>query len=370
MYKLAYRHSIRQVIGHTGNKIHLNTEKPDFAMLMFGHLGDEPQDMLKGRIWFETAEPVDGTVRETEPRTVVLNAPKPTYYPNYVKQKTEQGNQLAGNSYKTYMDESSEIRGWKRYPARPALTESTQGTDAVSTTLCPLDVGAKFKGRVIFHNIKPVELGALLWVMTWGGKPDLRHGLGMGKPLGYGQVSLSLDGHDLIPNSGQPEPELANYIGSFVKHMGEMVPNWDKSPQISSLCDMANPVKASHFNGTLRHMTLGQPNQFVEAKRAGLVLADYSPATGGSNGSGTDGQSARHQWLKEKIPSLAREHNIKEEDVWGGQPLAKAWAQIDDSETKAAVLEEIKVYWQAHGWWNSPPKGAKRKAKQIYDEVT
>ena len=88
-----------------------------------------------------------------------------------------------------------------------------------------------------------------------------------------------------------------------------------------------------------------------------LVLMDYALAT-----------TRMHPWLKQQLQALQQEHKADEIDVWGGQHLAKIWADMSDPKDKAAVRQEIQAYWQEQGWWDKPPGKAKRKARNIYGD--
>jgi hypothetical protein len=145
----------------------------------------------------------------------------------------------------------------------------------------------------VFHNLKPQELGALLWTLTWGGEAQLRHSLGMGKPFGFGQTHFDVQAEQcrIIPNDpAQPEtalsPELsAEWMQRFCDSMAGFVTGWKGSLQMLNLLAMADPSAAESLRGgmELRHMRLeakSRINEFQDAKRQKLVLADYAVAAG------------------------------------------------------------------------------------------
>jgi hypothetical protein len=196
---------------------------------------------------------------------------------------------------------NEKLRGWKRYPARgagrhgaPRPTPQQARNPQTLSRLRPLWLGdrLRFEGVIRFHNLRPVELGALVWAIEWGGNDRLRHGLGMGKPFGWGQVALRL-GRDhersrIVPNdpSAPAEPvadTLARCQDAFVAEMDRWLASkgvntgWAQSEPIRRLRAMADPANAER-NAPLRHMTLdpdGKANQFADAKKAGLVLQEY-----------------------------------------------------------------------------------------------
>jgi CRISPR-associated protein (TIGR03986 family) len=315
MPKLAGDFSTRDLICHT-SPVHLQEPGAqhgyDLADLLFGAINSQNQaDALRGRVSCEIAWAKGRLGPEPQPPTI-LNSPKPSYFPNYLTQpvdphswklKKDKQNQ---EKYVTYIRTDAAcaptLRGFKRYPVRPLadaqvqeLTDQQRGNRSVQVRLHTLPPQTRFEGRIVFHNLKPVELGALLWVLTWGGKTELRHSLGMGKPFGFGQVRIELqaDRCRLIPNDpAEPEAALTperieQLMRAFVQTMTEQIPDWERSPQILNLLAMANPQSATKLPAgmELRHMRLDSSskppiNEFQSAKKDKLVLPDYAVTTG------------------------------------------------------------------------------------------
>jgi CRISPR-associated protein (TIGR03986 family) len=301
MYRLAYHYSIGETIDYT-NENHRNPIGCDLADLLFGKIQpdeDHSQENLKSRVSFGTAT-VIGTPQHAEAHfseATILNGPKPTYFPNYIRQQViEYKDKLANKQYRTYMQDDSEIRGWKRYPVRrweamhlQVLEGKQEQNKLVQVKLFPLKKGTTFKSTIRFHNLLPKELGALIWALTWGGDEELCHSLGMGKPFGFGQVSIEIVGSDIRSNQA-PEQKIAfdqaKYIELFEKLMADKYTkaqaqnslniNWEKSDQIKQLKAMANPELLSEetARSTLKHMSL-ERGEFVDAKQGGKVLPEY-----------------------------------------------------------------------------------------------
>ncbi len=314
MPKLAGNFSIHDAIAESSPE-HLqqpgNGHGYDLADLLFGAVNGEQQAAaLRGRVSCETAIASSVLQTITQPPTI-LNGPKPTFFPNYLNQNaTADGALPHGGQYVTYIGGAAgarpTLRGFKRYPVRPEakacvqpLTPDQVGSTNVQVRLQTLPSGSTFAGRIVFHNLRPVELGALLWVLTWGGHGDLRHSLGMGKPFGFGQVHCTLDtaASHLVPNDpAQAEAPLdaervEALLRVFETHMHTVCAaagqtgNWLTSPQMVNLLAMADPASASRLPAgmELRHMRLDakqRVNEFQGAKQAGLVLQDYAKATG------------------------------------------------------------------------------------------
>jgi CRISPR-associated protein (TIGR03986 family) len=276
MFRLPYKHSILDTVEHTSPD-HLDGSRLDLGELLFGRVEDT--DGLRGRIVVETM-PADGKPKPLPEVATVLGSPKPTYYPNYIKQSSSEDGSLRGE-YKTYMNDDAEIRGWKRYVTQPdGYTPRPEAapTQNVETRFRPLPEGTVFRGRIYVHNLRPKELGALAWAITWGGDSNLRHSLGMGKPLGYGSVSLAVTGGDLFwcDPSRSESLELGECQKAFVEMMDKALGKpWEKSDTLRALKAMAHP--GTSWRQDLRYPVLGRGrdgNEFVVFKRDRNVLLD------------------------------------------------------------------------------------------------
>ncbi|RME61184.1 TIGR03986 family CRISPR-associated RAMP protein [Candidatus Parcubacteria bacterium] len=404
-------------------KDHLNTDPEtysyDLADLLFGcTIGDNHGTALRGRISFEPAV-VLNTSQEEEQEPTILNAPKPSYFPNYLKQQVDDtGLRLAERSdaqYSTYVHSARNrfpiLRGFKRYPARPSnmvgiqpLTEDQEKNKNVQVLLHTLRRGTKFEGRIHFHNLKREELGALLWSMTWGGNKDMCHGLGMGKPFGFGQVRFMIDteASRLLPNDPSKDAAildntlLRSMIDVFERHMecvAEKHGGWRNSPQIRNLLAMADPESANSLpmDMTLRHMRIMRcqrngkrenANEFVWAEQKGLVLADYANATGWSGDitkrqqhkdqSGDDIQelllNTFHPWLQEQLKEVLEiSHANSIEALMRHNLLFKKWKTIKDKHLKKEIYEVIKAFWEKNGWWENPDNKSMRQLRNKYE---
>ena len=286
MYRFPYKNTILETVAHTSAD-HLNCTRLDFGETLFGRV--EESDALRGRITAETLI-AQGDPTPLERVDTILGAPKPTYYPNYIRQKADGEGAVAGGKYVTYMDDRAEIRGWKRYLARKDGEQSPlkPGDDQkqVSTSFRPLPAGTVFTGTIHLHNLKPAELGALIWAITWGGEGGLRHSLGMAKPYGYGSVSLSVTDRNVRWCNPQKEggPDLDECKKAFVETMnawygstGESQP-WEKCDALAALKAMANPQSA--WNHRLRYPALkneSDENEFVEFKKQFALLLPPEP---------------------------------------------------------------------------------------------
>lgn len=322
MYKLAYKLSVHDAIKKNSCELHLDDSVNDMATLIFGRVGDTAEQCLKGRVTFHHAI-AHGKPESKEQPATILNGPKPTYYPNYIRQPAAANNNRIpeNGKYVTLMDDNCEIRGWKRYPVRPLeqaqvqeLTAQQKQNDnkAVQVKLHTLPEETTFHTRMSFHNLKPVELGAICWALTWVGDKNLRHSLGMGKPFGFGQVEIAIDPatsllrqHRLVDTKNQVTWE--QYMQAFVEHMEhsakEQKKAWKSSPQIGALLGMADPNKKPR-QGSLQHMRLSteQDNDFKKAKGdrvkklPSLVLSEYTNGSHPTTGALPNQDRASSEW--------------------------------------------------------------------------
>jgi CRISPR-associated protein (TIGR03986 family) len=287
MFKIPYLKSLRAALPDAHNK-----PEPDFTELLFGRLVDKPDSkgwQGKGRIDFSLATLQNPKEEyEEESYTVAASQPKASYYPFYLKQPGTMGElPIQGyvndrpqyKPYQTLMANVPQLRGYKRYQARmadqpqPALQADNQN---ILTTLKPIignniDKPLRFHGILRFHNVRPQELGALLWALklnpeSWTDCPYW-HSLGMGKPLGFGAVQFKVtdmtwrENATLVKQNGLSE--IPAWVESFESLMRKSSPAWGiQHPCIKNLLALACYQTANL--GIFRYMPLAG---FADIKR-------------------------------------------------------------------------------------------------------
>ena len=277
MYRLAYSHSVTDAIPQE----HHNTETLDFAQCLFGRVEDKTA--LRSRVWFRPML-IDKSTKPVNTVTTILNNPKPTYYPNYMEQNIDAFGKIK-DDYQTFMDDNCQIKGWKRYPTRlqdPEPIKPAQDQVRVSTAFNPLPKGSSFTGYMTVHNLRPEELGALVWAIRLGDRAGARHSLGMAKPYGFGQVTLSIENMELQSNDGQ-KVNLEHCVTAFEEKMNSYCAGtyWKDTPQIQALLEMADPN--AHRPHKLKYPVLGRGpgnNQFEEYKRQKMALKGFASQIG------------------------------------------------------------------------------------------
>ena len=306
MFKLVHSKSPRQLLENSAPAHAFVT--PDLPSTIFGSAASSSgaEGGLKRRVFFDFARPAESGEGEPDPTVLaepisgaVLLSPKPSYFPIYIRQPGAlSASQLAivrqerqkdeslkpvYAPYATYTpltetdyDEPSpsgdsnqrkaaherpELAGVKLWPAgagfprrvrAPYLTR--EDTKAVAATLNPLATGARFVTVARFHNLRAVELGAVLWALTFGQtdpKPNevrLRHRLGMGKPFGLGEVVISVTRLSAIDMNRQTRDDVSCFVRAFENVMQEAYEKaapgktWKSSAQVIALKKAATPT--------------------------------------------------------------------------------------------------------------------------------
>jgi CRISPR-associated protein (TIGR03986 family) len=345
MYRLAYKYRTSDLLRRTGQNAPHQSCEMDFAETLFGRIADSGS--LKGRIQFESAGITShGTkVREKNPVDLVLGSPKPSFYPNYIRQKSDDSLSKVKGEYHTYMDDKATLRGWKRYPVRPkpSTRDSRSSNDKVNTQFHPLPAGCRFRGQVHFHNLRPVELGALIWCLTLGGKDGVCHSIGMAKPYGFGAITITpeLQAKALNPEfSGSVSAE--SLMTAFASFMATTCSdeNWADSDYLEEFFAMAHPANANA--SSLDYPQLGGPKgTFANLKKEKSILPWYSELVTGQKASIREPviTNERDTALEVKLEAIAAEAGNK-------APFAKG--DIVESVKIEKVQKKHKETWWVH----------------------
>lgn len=270
MYKLPYIYSIHQLMPHTNSK--------DLSEVIFGHTAKD--DNLKGRINFSNAICTIESPMPLPLKKDIFGGPKASYFPFYLKQNEN----INSNEYQTYDDKISKLKGFKKYPIHLSqkvitYTDKQLSNDRVFSKYQPLSAGTKFKFKVRYFNLKPIEIGALLSALTFHGNHDkLFHSLGGAKPLGYGKVKFNVTLND------NHIEKMRVFEDKLNEHCQKNVMNkkWIETDQIKELFAMASEPNDT-ANATLRYPELAKPNvpardanEFVNIKKDNGKLDAYS----------------------------------------------------------------------------------------------
>lgn len=248
MYKYPARNTVKN-----GIPLDLLLEdKHDLAECMFGYTSRFSS--LRGRVMFGHLEAIGHPVVCDEKR-MVLSSPHPSYYPLYLS-----------NGY-TWDSDTVKLAGRKRYPVRDVvgITETIDAEKMVSLYR-PLAKGTKFKGIIRFHNLREIELGALLSALTFHGHTSCFHNIGGAKPLGYGKVKCGVTLH---LRELEAKTEVDNYLQSFENWMVEKLHcDWLATPQLKELFAMAEgiPLGREQEFSYMKMSTQSNENEFKIGK--------------------------------------------------------------------------------------------------------
>lgn len=195
-------------------------EKLDIASRVFGWVRATPAEDRKarvayaGRVRFSHAVLTeDKGVYAEEMPLAILSSPKPTTTLFYLRKKngewSEEERKQPGAAITVGYDGPNELRGRKFYrhhgnalnllEYERAERRRDHQNRSVRGVRAP---GNVFQFTIAFHNLAPVELGALLWTLRLG-EEGCFFRLGYAKPLGFGSVKLSVDRVELLDLSAR-----------------------------------------------------------------------------------------------------------------------------------------------------------------------
>lgn len=289
MYRLAQRNSLHDALRHTSAG-HLDDTRADLPDLVFGRLRpDQANDHdwgLRGRVNIGLFNPEAPAVGLDWTRDTVLSSPKPSFHPAYIRQDDD-----TGRSAQTLDSDNCQLSGWKRYPVKPDHVQAPPNdiSNRVKVRLETAKANTVFEGKVRFHNLRPVELGALLWVISFGERSELCHSLGMGKPYGLGQIKLEVEANKckVIPNAPEgladltADDVLAATLKVFTRYMDSVWAaasqssgeRWERSPQVDHLLATADPNEGERQARMLQYL-IG-PKSFAEARKENSSIDPY-----------------------------------------------------------------------------------------------
>ncbi len=182
---------------------------------MFGTVRKQCGHMsLKSRISFTDMVSDRVSQDDFKPMEIVLNSPKPSFTAMYLEDN------------QTYSSKSAKCSGYKRYRCQEKSTTGVPGKDGVTSELEVLKNPKTFRGKLMFHNLKREELGALLWCLRFGetlddsGKSPFFHNIGHGKPYGLGavqfrRISAEVADYDSFGMKRLSTEELDSMVRSF-----------------------------------------------------------------------------------------------------------------------------------------------------------
>ena len=218
----------------------------DLPELLFGTLRDNGMS-LKSRVFFSDAKLTDNKGL-TISKPVTLGNPKATFTNAYLEQTEKET--------LSYENSKARLAGWKRYPIQRAFRTNKNDSENISvkTQLELLNEHSSFEGKITFHNLKPEELGALLWCIQLGSDQNAKqrfHSLGHGKSLGAGAVQMQTTIELLRHNNLSAEENLPNDTQTITQRFEQNMASafnpedasaWAASTQIKHLLALSDPA--------------------------------------------------------------------------------------------------------------------------------
>lgn len=259
LYKLPYEHSLQKIL----EKYQDFKSSKDLAQTIFGFIDDN--EALKGRVQFSHLK-CDKEVKYNKKISLPLSTPRATFYPNYLVQCCENGKT---NKFITYDRLDGILRGFKLYPPKKQVIEIAkndkgenfcQKNPKLCTAFEPLGIGSTFSGKIRFHNLNPIELGALISALNFIGQntgDKYFHKVGMAKAYGFGTVSIHINSLKTVSNKG-----LDFYMNSFKHHLNqELKIDLLKHPRIIAF------LKLSSYGFEDKDLQVMDIKGFVNAKK-------------------------------------------------------------------------------------------------------
>ena len=244
MFKLPFKYNVKQQV-EVLQKADIN--RPDFAETLFGYTGKETS--LKGRVQishaFMEGEVVDSELIEEKG---ILGSPKASYYPIYLKQHH--------SPYKTY-DENEGIAGRKLYRVHTKDTTIplplNENNPNVESSFKTIPQGQNFHFRITMHNVKEVELGAVLAALTFNHTTGVYFNIGMAKSFGFGKCEIEENG---IKLNGTNE-KIDHYLQVFEKQMSAFTYEYNQQlwAQTESITQLVN-ILGEHDDSEVHMMDM------------------------------------------------------------------------------------------------------------------
>lgn len=246
MFKLPFKYNVKQQV-EVLQKADIN--RPDFAETLFGYTGKETS--LKGRVQishaFMEGEVVDSELIEEKG---ILGSPKASYYPIYLKQHH--------SPYKTY-DENEGIAGRKLYRVHTKDTTIplplNENNPNVESSFKTIPQGQNFHFRITIHNVKEVELGAVLAALTFNHTTGVYFNIGMAKSFGFGKCEIEENG---IKLNGTNE-KIDHYLQVFEKQMSAFTYEYNQQlwAQTESITQLVN-ILGEHDDSEVHMMDMDE----------------------------------------------------------------------------------------------------------------
>ncbi len=260
MFRYPYKNDIETLVKNSQDPISYKG-KCDLCETIFGWA--EKQDCMKGRVQISNAFMAEECKCEMPEVKGVFGEPKPSFYPFYIKQD--------GTSYNNYDNDNAQISGRKFYRIHQGSStmpppKGNKEDNNVETSFIPIPENNRFLMRINIHNLRKVEIGALLAAITFNHTEGTFHNIGAAKGFGYGKIRCE----DIKLNGLKFNEE--EYLKAFEKEMSVFANEKFKESYTSS-----NPIQtligiaSEHPNQDVRQMEMENVqngNEFENCKES------------------------------------------------------------------------------------------------------
>lgn len=318
MYKLPYEKSIHElspIQSYLIEKKRLEKQekflKPDLATTMFGNIKDEA---LKGRVYFGHALSKNAIpFSKNEIKEEILAGPKASFYPFYLQNGD-------------YDNAQSKLSGFKKYPIHKSVksgkySEKQKENKKVFSKFIPLKKDTVFTAKIRFHNLKKMEIGALLSALTFHNQSNLySHTLGGAKPFGYGKVKIEVEKLNYLAF------DKKEYLAYFEQTMNtELGSKWKDKEAIWKYMAMSSTTVSDERNKQYVYPEMNQKKRINEFT--------------------TDAKLPAYNKSEVKITSIADEFTKKKElEILNLFNQLKDSKNIEEIEQNKDKLKDTKFY--------------------------
>ena len=258
MYKYPFKSSIKDCIQNI-SKEHFSSKR-DLTESVFGYIGKES---LKGRVQIGHAHAQAIIYDEDCPTiTGVLGQPRPSYYPLYLKQ----GN----NSVANYSSDNARISGRKRYriTKNGEILPLSLGNEneKVQNSIRPIPSNQTFICKIRVHNLKKIEIGALLSAITFNNTENTYHNIGLAKSFGYGAFCCK------VKLSEEFKLSANEYINAFNEEISYFLQqNQSRLSNEESLSALVSIASATHSADEMKQMNFDECSLYKEDRNFSVL---------------------------------------------------------------------------------------------------
>lgn len=271
MFRYPYNQGIKDIVEKEQDTTKYAGQR-DLCETIFGWIGND--NSAKGRVQFSNAW-TEKVIPDDRPlANGVLGQPKASFYPLYIKQKKD------AKTYNSYSSKDIEISGRKRYRIHKGSSTTDlpkgNGNENTTTSFKAIPAGNDFKMRINVHNLRPVEIGALLSAITFHNSCGVFHNIGAAKSFGYGKLHCDEASIKLVGFKN----DIKDYLGTFETEMekfchGHGYTNWLNTEQITMLLG----IMSEHSDQDLKMMELKEYTNVKKAAAQSLQELNKTPET-------------------------------------------------------------------------------------------